>query len=149
MGYWGPNGGVNCYGRAIGIYLTLDKAGVAYEMKAPTDMPDGAAMAVPVVDVDGFAMGQTPAILASLGNIYGLAGKTTKEKMQVLHAIEDMNDVFGERKKLAEDKERATKWFTYLDNKLQGKTWIAGTAEPTVADFHGVFAFEQLAAHKV
>jgi len=141
--YWGPTV-MNAYGRAIGIYLTLDQAGVKYDMKGPSDMPAGSAMAVPVVDIDGFCMGQCPAILTALGEMFQLSGKTPEEKMRCLQALEDMNDVFGERTKIAENAERKTKWFTYLDKKIQDKKWLAGTSEPTIADFHGVFAFETL-----
>merc|ERR1712244_169767 len=114
---------MNMYGRAIGIYLTLDQAGATYDMKPPSDMPDGTAMAVPAVNIDGFCMGQTLAILASLGEAFGLNGKTPQEKMACMQALEDMNDVFGEHGKMAEDEERKKKWFTYLDKKLQGKKW--------------------------
>ena len=43
-----------------------------------------------------------------------------------------------------DDKERKDKWFSYLDKKIAagGTGWAAGTASPTIADFHGVFAFE-------
>merc|ERR1719382_1824539 len=99
------------YGRAIGIYLTLDQAGVKYEMKGPQDMPAGSALAVPVIDVDGFCMGQCPAILTALGEMFQLSGKTPEEKMRCLQALEDMNDVLGERGKMAESAERKTKWF--------------------------------------
>jgi len=141
--YHGPTV-MNAYGRAIGIYLTLDQAGVKYDMKGPADMPEGSAMAVPVVDIDGVCMGQCPAILVALGEMFQLSGKTPEEKMRCLQALEDMNDVFGERAKMAEDAERKKKWFTYLDKKIQDKKWLAGTSEPTIADFHGVFAFEAL-----
>jgi len=142
--YWGPNGGANMYGRGIGIYLTLDEAGMKYEMKGQADMPEGTAMAMPAVDIDGVCMGQTPAVLAVLGERLGLAGKTPTEKMRCLQAMEDMNDVFGEHGKWADDAARKDKWFAYLEKKLEvgGKKWLAGTDKPTIADFHGVFAFE-------
>merc|ERR1712139_48637 len=87
-------------------------------------------------------MGQTPMILLSLGDKYGLAGKNTDEKMSVMHLLGDVNDMFGEKDKMAENAERKEKWFSYLEKKMDGRKWLAGTAEPTVADFHGVFAFE-------
>lgn len=139
--YWGPTM-MNMYGRAIGIYLTLNQAGVAYEMKGTNEMPGGASFAVPAVVIDGVLIGQTPMILKALGDKLGLAGTTTAEKYAVMHAIEDMNDVFGEHGKWVENAERKGKWLAYLEQKLAGRQWMAGTAEPTVADFHGVFAFE-------
>jgi len=138
---WGPEG-APFYGRAIAIYLTLDQAGVAWENKGLDSLPDGSAFAMPAVTVDGITIGQTPAILAVLGEKYGLAGKDFTEKCQVLQGIEDMNDVFGEHAKFVDDAERKDKWFAYLEKKMANRTWIAGTAEPSVADFHGVFAFE-------
>jgi len=140
--YWGPHPGTPFYGRAIGIYLTLNQAGVKYDKKPPPEMPDGSAMAVPAVDINGFCMGQTTAILVALGNMFELSGKTPQEKMQCLQALQDMNDVFGEHGKFVEDSERKKKWFTYLEKKIEGKKWLAGTSEPTIADFHGVFAFQ-------
>jgi len=140
--YWGPTPDVPFYGRGIGIYLTLNQAGFKYDVKPPAEAPDGAGMAPPMVDIDGLCMGQTPAILITLGDKFELAGKTPEEKMRCLQAIEDMNDVFGEHGKFVEDAERKKKWFTYLEKKIEGKKWLAGTSEPTVADFHGVFAFE-------
>jgi len=158
--YWGPHkeadGGMMVYGRAIGIYLTLDQAGAKYEKKPPGAMPEGAAMAVPCVSLDKQLMGQTPAILTVLGEMFGLGGGTKAERICCLQAVEDMNDFFGERKKLSEDEAHKNKRFAYLEGKLKatkagggGAKWLAGTSEPTVADFHGVFAFEQLKAHKV
>mmetsp|Transcript_45153 Transcript_45153/g.79478 ORF Transcript_45153/g.79478 Transcript_45153/m.79478 type:complete len:204 (-) Transcript_45153:31-642(-) len=140
--YHGPAGPMNIYGRAIGIYLTLDQAGVTYEMKGPSEVPGVQGMAVPVVDIDGNLMAQTPAILIVLGDKFGLAGKTLEEKMKVRHALQDVNDVQGEAKKIKESADRKKKWFTYLDKKLDGRKWMGGTDEPSVADFHGVFAFE-------
>ena len=146
--YWGPNGGMNVYGRSIGIYLTLDQAGVEYTMKGGADIPDGGlgsvAFAMPVVQMDGVTISHTPAILTVLGQRFGLAGKTPTETMKVLQAVEDMNDVFGEHAKFAtaEGQDRKQKWFSYLEKKLEATGWMGGTTEPTVADFHGVFAFE-------
>ena len=140
--YWGPTPTSNFYGRAIGIYLTLNHAGVKYQTKGKADLPPGASFAMPAVEVDGAIMGQAPFILSHLGEKYGLAGKTVDQKMRVLHALGDMNDVFGEPGKMAIDEGRRAQWFSYLEQKLEGKKWIAGTEDPTVADFHGVFAFE-------
>lgn len=140
--YFGPVGGMNMYGRAIGVYLTLNQAGVEYKMKPPGEKPDGSGMAAPVVVVDGISIAQTPAILTVLGEKYSLAGRTFEERIRVLQALHDMNDVFGEHGKMAEDAARKERWFTYLEKRLEGKKWMGGTSEPSVADFHGVFAFE-------
>eukprot|EP00931_Biecheleriopsis_adriatica_P019881 TRINITY_DN13427_c0_g2_i2.p1 TRINITY_DN13427_c0_g2~~TRINITY_DN13427_c0_g2_i2.p1 ORF type:complete len:211 (-),score=39.12 TRINITY_DN13427_c0_g2_i2:167-799(-) len=147
--YWGPHPGVPFYGRAIAIYLTLDQAGVKYDMKPPSEAPEGVSFAPPSIDIDGMRMGQNPAILASLGEMFGLLGKSQKEKMQVLQAVEDMNDIFGEHGKFKENEGRKKQWFTYLEKKLQGKKWVGGTDEPTVADFHGVFAFEWIVSKAI
>ena len=71
--YWGPLM-MNMYGRCIGVYLTLNQAGAKYEMKPASEAPDGGSFAPPCVVIDGVAMGQTPAILAVLGEKFGLAG---------------------------------------------------------------------------
>merc|ERR1712050_250769 len=63
--------------------------------------------------------------------------------------IEDMNDFFNEHEKFVEDEAHKKKRFTYLEKKLEGKQWLAGTDEPTVADFHGVFAFEWIDKKKI
>merc|ERR1712032_1335167 len=149
--YWGPCK-MNIYGRGIGIYLTLDTAGVAYEMKGPDDMvpkfgaagENTQAMAMPVIDLDGLMIGQAPAILAVLGKMFSLGGKTQQEQLACHQALHDMNDIFGEKRNLKDNPQRKEKWFTYLEKKYTGKKWLAGTSEPTVADFHGVFAFEWL-----
>lgn len=153
--YWGPSPTANMYGRGIGIYLTLNQAGVKYEIKGPDAVPQGgvgkAIFAVPAVQIDDVLMSQTPAILGVLGKKFGLAGKTPAENMQVLQAVEDLNDVYSEHKKLAvaEGESRKNQWFSYLECKLQQTGWMGGTAEPSVADFHGVFAFEWILKAKV
>lgn len=153
--YWGPHPGMNMYGRAIAIYLTLDQAGFEYDKQPPNEMPGGSppndiCFAVPAVKIDGRFVSQTPAILAVLGELFGLGGKTPEEKGRVLHALEDMNDLFGEHGKFTDgNNERKRKWFTYLEKKLKGKQWWGGTSEPTVADFHGVFAFEWIVKKKI
>lgn len=147
--YWGPVGPMNGYARAIGIYLTLDQAGAKYVMKGPDEKPANGAMAVPIVDLDGLIIGQCPAILKVLGDIFGLSGKTFEEKALCLQAIEDMQDIYVEHKTFVEQEQRKNQWFTYLDAKLQGKKWMAGGANPTIADFHGVFAFEFVISKKI
>jgi len=148
--YWGPHGDTPFYGRGIGIYLTLDQAGFPYEKKPAMEMPGGfvaggaadpKAYAPPAVEIDGTFMAQCTHILSVLGQTFGLAGKTSAEQMQVLHALGDMDDVFGVHGKFKDDEALKKKWFGYLDKKLAGKTWIGGTTEPTIADFHGVFSF--------
>merc|ERR1712137_390341 len=82
-------------------------------------------------------------ILSVLGDKYGLAGKTPEEKMTVLHLLGDMNDIFGEAQgNKFEDEGRKAKWFSYLEGRLGKSPWLAGTTEPTIADFHGVFSFK-------
>jgi hypothetical protein len=151
--YWGPNGGMNMYGRSIGIYLTLDQAGVKWENKGKDAIPQGGlgtvAFAMPCVQIDDIIVSQTPAILGILGQKYGLAGKTSTETMKVAQAVLDMNDVFGEHAKFVTNEDRKTQWFTYLEKKLETTGWMGGTKEPTIADFHGVFAFVWVVKKKV
>ena len=143
--YWGPSQ-MNCYGRAIGIYAALNQAGISYECQPPSAMPQGAAFATPCVDIDGLVLGQTPTILMHLGTELGLAGSSPHETAQISQALMDFNDIFSEQSKFLEKPERAAKWLSYLDAKMKAgnTTWAAGTPEATVADFHGVFAFEWL-----
>jgi len=83
------------YGRAIGIYATLNQAGITdYVMKGPSEAPPNASFAPPCVDVDGTLVGQTPAILLMLGEIYGLAGIGFDEKCRVSQALMDFDDIF-------------------------------------------------------
>jgi len=148
--YWGPTALANMYGRGIGIYATLIQAGAEYEVKPPTEMPEAGSFAPPCIDIDGTIVGQTPAILTLLGEKYGLIGKSPAEKGRVLQAMLDLNDIFGEHGKFVEDASRKDKWMSYLETKLNQNAeagghstpWVAGTAEPTIADFHGVFCFE-------
>mmetsp|Transcript_17448 Transcript_17448/g.56305 ORF Transcript_17448/g.56305 Transcript_17448/m.56305 type:complete len:193 (-) Transcript_17448:214-792(-) len=143
--YWGPAGGMNMYGRAIGIYATLKAAGVAYVEAGPNARPELSSFAPPAVDLgDGVVVGQAPACLTALGEKFNLGGATFAEKARVQQAMLDFNDIFGEHAKFVDDKERKDKWFSYLDKKIAagGTGWAAGTASPTIADFHGVFAFE-------
>ena len=116
-------------------------------MKGPNEAPAGGSFAPPCVDIgDGIVVGQTPAALFALGEKYNLIGETFEEKVRVMQTTEDFNDIFGEHGKFVDNAERKAKWFTYLDKKLaspdEGFTWAANTKRPTVADFHGVFAFE-------
>lgn len=149
---------MNIYGRGIGVYLTLDQAGFPYDMKPPTQLPGGIvklgsenpnAYAPPVVEIDGTFMAQTPMILSILGETFGLGGKTSVEKMQVRHALGDLNDVFDVHGKFKDDEALKKKWFGYLDNKLTGKSWMGGTPEPSIADFHGVFTFVWIDSKKI
>ena len=144
--YWGPTQ-ANMYGRAIGIYATLYEAGIDdFAMKAPKDMPPGSSFAPPCVDIDGTLVGQTPAALFVLGEKFGLIGNGGEEKARVMQTLLDFNDIFQEHGKFVENKERKAKWFDYLEKKLESTAdncpWAAGTSQPTVADFHGAFAFE-------
>jgi len=149
---------MNFYGRAIGIYLTLDQAKFPYEMKTPDKLPDGfvangssdpKAYAPPAVEIDGTCMAQSAQILAVLGEMFGLGGNTPAEKMQVLHALGDLQDVFDLHGKFESDDALKKKWFGYLEKKLNGKTWMGGTPEPSIADFHGVFSFVWIEGKKI
>jgi glutathione S-transferase len=143
--YWGPLK-MNMYGRAIGIYATLYQAGAEFEMKTPDEMPENGAFAVPCLDIDGLVVGQTAAVLMVLGKRFELAGSSPAETVKIHQAVLDFDDIFSEHGKFEEKPDRAKKWFSYLDAKIAagGTTWVAGTKEATVADFHGVFACEWL-----
>ena len=58
--------------------------------------------------------------------------------------ILDLTDVFGEAQsgKMTEKPERAAKWFTLLESRLEarGTRFFLGD-EPTVVDFYAVFVF--------
>merc|ERR1712110_277600 len=146
--YWGPLM-MNMYGRGIGIYLTLDEAGAKYVLKPASDIPEGQSMAPPCIEENGVFMGQTPQILAYLGEKHGLCGDNEAEKMQVMQALGDMDDVFGEHGKFVDDADLLKTRFSFLEKKYSGRKWLGGTSKPTVADFHGVFAFEWVDKKKV
>ena len=140
--YWGPTM-MKMYGRAIGIYLTLNQAGAKYDMQPPNKMPPGGSFAPPCLSMDGVLMGQAPMILSALGEKYGLGGHNAQEKLIVMHMLGDVNDIAVEvMDKKFDDEKRKDKWFAYLEKQLEGRKWLAGTSAPTVADFHGVFAME-------
>ena len=82
--YWGPAGGMNMYGRAIGIYATLKAAGVSYVEAGPNARPELSSFAPPAVDLgDGVVVGQAPACLTALGEKFNLGGATFAEKARV------------------------------------------------------------------
>lgn len=132
------------WGRAIGILATLDHAGQKYELKDIKEAPPGVGMGWPqIVLPSGQAMAQTPAILDLLGEATGLSGKTPEEKVSCKQALMDVQDIFSETTggKFADKPERVDKFFGLLEARLQ-KTKFLVRDEPTIADFHGVFAFE-------
>lgn len=130
------------WGRAGGIVLTLDHAGVEYTIEEPDKAPANVGFAVPMITLpSGQTMAQTPAILDVLGEAHGLNGKTLAEKIACKQCVMDMNDVASDAiiGKLKDD--RADKWFSHLEQKLEHNKFMISN-EPTVADFHGVFAYE-------
>lgn len=138
------------WGRAIGVVLTLDEAGVAYTIREPKDAPTGEGEALfkrfgyPAITLpNGMTIGQTPAILHVLGQTFGLAGKTPEEQVDCLQTVLDVSDLFNEALsgKLAEKPERARQWLELLSHKLKDHRFLINDA-PSVADFHAVFATE-------
>src|SRR6056297_2152507 len=138
------------WGRAIGIVLTLDEAGVAYTIHEPKDAPTGEGEALfkrfgyPAITLpNGMTFGQTPAILHVLGQTFGLAGKTPEEQADCLQTLLDVNDLFTEAlsDKLTEKPDRARQWFELLSHKLKDHRFLINDT-PSVADFHAVFATE-------
>merc|ERR1719354_1182157 len=118
------------WGRAIGIILTLDAAGVKYFIKDKEEADFSKGLAVPMITLTtGQTLSQTPAILDILGERLNLMGETEDEILLCKQSIYDMNDIFGESKNFKEKPDRAKHQFLVCDS-------------PTVADFHGVFAFE-------
>lgn len=74
------------HGRAIGPVLTLmhagKKEGEDFFIKDVTEAPPGPRVGYPQVTFpNGITIGQTAAILLTLGEEFGLAGKTAEEKM--------------------------------------------------------------------
>jgi glutathione S-transferase len=150
--YWGPNEKVNTYGRAIGIYAALNQAGVDYETKTTQEIPRGfPSFATPCIDLDGLKLGQTATILMALGTKFDLAGDTPEESHRVSQLLHDWTDVRDEHYRFVDHPERGHAWFNYLEGRLQegGTTWVAGTQEATVADFHGVYVCECLSARGI
>ncbi len=132
------------WGRAIGIVLTLEEAGVPYEIKQHEESPAGVAFTYPTLMLDtGQTLGQTPAILNVLGEKFGLTGKTDQERILCQETVLQVNDIFSEAQsgKFKEKPERADKWFALLEGRLEAHQFLVRN-EPTVADFHAVFAFE-------
>jgi len=129
-------------GRAIGIILTLDAAGANYEIKDKEEANFDEGFAVPMIELkSGQFISQTPAILDILGSSFNLQGATKEEIRLCKQSVLDVNDIFGESKGFKEKPDRMKKWFTLLEKRLSKQKFLAGET-PTVADYHGVFAFE-------
>ena len=76
-----------------------------------------------------------------LGDKFGFKGATEEEKIKCAQALPDLDDIFLEAssKKWNDKPDRADKWFALLESKLTKKFLVSD--EPTVADFHFIFAF--------
>merc|ERR1719300_2108977 len=130
------------WGRAIGIILTLDAAGVKYVIKDKEKADFSKGLAVPMITLTtGQTLSQTPAILDILGERLNLMGETEDEILLCKQSIYDMDDIFGESKNFKEKPDRAKRWFSLLETRLAKHQFLVCDS-PTVADFHGVFAFE-------
>uniref|UniRef100_A0A7S3JYJ1 GST C-terminal domain-containing protein n=2 Tax=Aureoumbra lagunensis TaxID=44058 RepID=A0A7S3JYJ1_9STRA len=137
------------WGRAIGVVLTLEDAkrkgcDINYVIKVPDEAPKDIGFAVPMIQLPtGQVVAQTPAILNVLGTTFGLCGQTVEQQIACQQCVLDVDDIFSEviQKKWEGKKERADKWFALLESKLTKSKFLV-CDEPTVADFHGVFAFE-------
>jgi len=138
--YWGKCNGF--WGRAIGIKLALDAAGVKYQIKDTKEADFDTGFAVPMLTFpDGQTMSQTLSILDVLGEELGMGGSTQAEKYLCKQTLMDLNDIFGESKNFAEKPDRADKWFKLLENRLKDRLFLVCN-EPTVADYHALFAFD-------
>ncbi|MEM1075890.1 MAG: glutathione S-transferase family protein [Pseudomonadota bacterium] len=131
------------WGRAIGVVLTLEDAGAEYEIRDISDAPQGRFTFPNITLSTGETIGQVPAILNILGNRFDLTGRTGVEKIMCQQAVLDLDDIFinAQNGKLSKNPERATQWFSLLENKLAENRFLVSDA-PTVADFHAVFATE-------
>ncbi|KAL3893404.1 MAG: hypothetical protein SGPRY_014257, partial [Prymnesium sp.] len=135
------------WGRAIGPVLTLNaagkKLGVDYEIRDLNEVPAGKGVGFPQVTLsNGLTIGQTATVCGVLGDEFGLSGKTPEAKILCRQYLEDLNDVFSTAQsgKMAEDPDKhAAKWFSLLETRLEGNSFFLGE-EPSVVDFHGVFA---------
>lgn len=131
------------YARAIPIVLTLEQAGVKYDILGTDDVPEGEGFVVPMLTFDdGQTISQTPVIVDGLGEKYGLNGKTVQEKRKNFQTMLDFNDFVSEMRNsdLANKPERFDKWMSAFESRLQGKFF--GGLKPSVGDFYGVFAAE-------
>merc|ERR1712107_325171 len=87
------------WGRSASIVLTLDHAGVDYEIKDKSEAPEGVGFTVPIVTLEnGQHLSQTIAILNALGEQYNLDGMTAEEKNISLQTKLDLNDMLIEIK---------------------------------------------------
>eukprot|EP00992_Anisonema_acinus_P015572 TRINITY_DN9800_c0_g1_i1.p1 TRINITY_DN9800_c0_g1~~TRINITY_DN9800_c0_g1_i1.p1 ORF type:complete len:211 (+),score=73.12 TRINITY_DN9800_c0_g1_i1:58-633(+) len=135
------------WGRGTGAVLALEHAGKVkdkdYFIKDRDEVVDSThGFAVPMVTFpNGATVAQAPAIMMILGEELGLDGKTSAEKMKTKQNILDVEDVFAEASGGKWEKpERKEKWMKYLESKLEGKKFFGGE-EPSVVDFHSIFAF--------
>merc|ERR1719204_2557858 len=103
--YWTKCNGF--WGRAIGVKLALDAAGVKYQIKDAKEADFDTGFAVPMLTFpDGQTMSQTLGILDVLGEEFGMCGSTQAEKYLCKQTLMDLNDIFGESKNFAEKPDR-------------------------------------------
>merc|ERR1719223_1258128 len=103
-------------GRADGILLMFEEAGVAYECKTPDQFPQDSTFpcfAPPFVTTpSGLTMAQTPAIMWSLGRELKLYPSTLEEEAHALQMVFDSADYLKEflDSKTKEGGDRGARW---------------------------------------
>ena len=128
------------WARVAPIALTLDEAGVEYEIKDISEAPEGCGFAYPMMSLeDDTRLSQTIAITTHLGEKYGLNGSTPLEKTVNLQTMLDFDDMVEEIPKGVYKKspERLQKWLDVFESRL--KDPFFGDEQVATADFMAVF----------
>lgn len=109
------------YGRAYSILAMLKHAGKEYVMKDPSEVPENAGFAVPIVTFPaGYSLSQTCVIAASVGADCGLAppstdaAETAKALQKALDAADLMSNLMDKK-----PAERINKWLEYVSKTLE------------------------------
>ena len=108
-------------GLATCILYLLEHMGLAFETKAPEELPPYAypCFSPPMVRMpDGLVLAQTPAIMSTLGRALDLGGVSAHDESHCQMVMMNVQDIVGEWARLRENKGRMLKWFDVLEQEL-------------------------------
>jgi len=119
----------------------LKMAGVAFEIKEPSEVINGAGFAVPIVTFpEGYTLSQTPVICHCLGKRFNMIGNGEADEFVANQLLADNADFFAEVF-AGKPAARINKWIDYIATKLGEKEFFLGGPAPSAVDlsFYGSF----------